>query len=116
MKSRLLVNKMNRRITIQEKQTVVDPEGIPTESWADVATLWAAREPLIAGAREFFSAAAINAEKTVRYAIRYRPGILPSMRLVDKQDGLTYEIKAVLDDVLGDRTQTHIMAEVLADG
>ncbi|MGG1534514.1 phage head closure protein [Brevibacillus agri] len=116
MKSRLLVNKMNRRITIQEKQLVVDPEGIPTVDWVDVATVWAAREPLIAGAREFFSAAAINAEKTVRYAVRYRTGILPSMRLFDLHDSMTYEIKAVLDDVLGDRTQTHIVAEVLTDG
>ncbi|MCM3589630.1 phage head closure protein [Brevibacillus borstelensis] len=113
---KLLVNDLNRRITIQQKQTVVDPEGIPTESWVDVATVWAAREPLVAGAREFFSAAAVNAEKTVRYAIRYRPGIFSNMRLFDKRDGLTYEIKAVLDDVFGDRTQTHIMAEVLTDG
>lgn len=111
---KLLVNDLNRRITIQQATTVTDPEGIPTETWTDVATVWASRNPL--SGREYFAAAAANAEKTVKYRIRYRPGILPNMRLIDHRDDVTYEVKAVLDDYYGDRTQTHILAEVLQDG
>lgn len=109
-----LVNEMNRRIIIQEKQTTVDSEGIPTSAWVNIETVWAARNPL--SGREYFAAVAANAEKMVKYRIRYRPGILSSMHLIDKRDGLTYEIKAVLDDYYGDRTETHITAAVLADG
>jgi SPP1 family predicted phage head-tail adaptor len=114
MARKLTASDLNRRITIQQKQIVVDPEGIPTEKWTDVATVWAARNPL--SGKEYFAAAAVNAEKTVKYRIRYRPGILPHMRLIDQKDGVTYDIKAVLDDYYGDRTQTHIMAEVLEGG
>lgn len=110
------VSDLNRRILIQEKRTITDTEGIGTEGWVDFVTVWAAREPLIAGASDFFSAAAINAEKTVRYKIRYRPGILANMRLLDRSDGKTYSIKTPLDDVFGDRTETHIIAEVMEDG
>lgn len=116
MAKKTKVSDLNRRILIQEKQTITDPEGISTEMWVDFVTVWAAREPLVAGARDFFSAAAINAEKTARYKIRYRPGILPSMRLFDRTDGKFYSIKTPLDDVFGDRTETHIIAEVLEDG
>lgn len=116
MARKLKASDLNRRITIQEKRTITDPEGIATESWVDFVTVWATREPLIAGARDFFSAAAINAEKSVRYKIRYRPGILANMRLLDRSNGKFYSIKTPLDDAFGDRTETHIIAEVLEDG
>lgn len=109
-----LVNDLNRKITIQQYTSTIDPEGIPIEEWVDVATLWADRKPL--NGREYFAAAAINAEKTVKYRIRYRKGILPNMRLFDVIDGVYYNIAAVLDDYYGDRTQTHLMCEVIDDG
>ncbi|WP_448028172.1 phage head closure protein [Brevibacillus borstelensis] len=115
MMQKLTASDLNRRITIQKKEMVLDPEGTPVEeTWVDIATLWAARNPL--SARDFFAAAAVNAEKAVKYRIRYRRGILADMRLVDKHDGTTYEIKGVLDDYHGDRTETHIMVEVLEGG
>lgn len=105
---------LNRKITIQEVQTVVSPEGIPEETWVDVMTLFAYREPLATRSWEYFEAAAIQAEKTVRYKIRYRKGILPNMRVVD--EGRIYNIKVVMDDVYGDRTETYLMTQELEDG
>lgn len=106
---------MNRKITIQQQTTGTDPEGIPLPAtWADVFKGFAAREPL--RGREFFEAAASNAEKTVRYKMRYRTGIEEDMRLIDTRDNKTYVIKAVLDDVYGDRTETHLMTEEVSDG
>ena len=107
-------SELNRKITIQQVTNSVDAEGIFTESWVDFAVLRANRKPL--SGREYFEAAAINAEKTVKYRIRYRKGILPNMRLIDALDGKTYNIVAVLDDYYGDRTQTHLMCEVTEDG
>jgi SPP1 family predicted phage head-tail adaptor len=114
MARKLTASDLNRRITIQQKQTVVDPEGIPTETWTPVCTVWAAREPLAARAREYFSAAAINAEMTVRYRIRYRQGITPDMRVVD--EGRIYNITTVLDDVDGKRRETHLMTQGAQNG
>lgn len=113
-KNVLKKSELTRKITLQRMTSIVDDEGIPVESWTDVVTLWANRKPL--SGREFFEAAAINAEKTVKYRIRYRKGVEPNMRLLDHLDSKTYSITAVLNDYYGDRTQTHIMAEVLEDG
>ena len=64
--------------------------------------------------REFFAAAAAQAENTVRYKMRYTKDIKSDMRLVD--DGRIYDITAVLDDVYGDRTETHVMAVERTNG
>lgn len=115
MTTRLKASDLDRRVTVQKKATITDPEGIPVEGWADVVTIWAARRTL--RGREYFAAAAVNAENTVRFEIRYRTGILADMRLIDLKDNRTYNIHAVLDDVQGDRTETHLMTtEELRNG
>lgn len=108
------IGKLNRRITIEYVTTATDPEGYPIETWTTFAKPWAAREPLRGD--EFWNAAATNAEKTVKYRIRYRKGIKANMRLTDHVDGLTYNIVVPLDDFYGDRTQTHLMVELIEDG
>lgn len=100
-------SKLSRRITIQEKQTVRDEEGTAITKWVDLITIWATRKPL--RGREFFEAAAIQYENTIRYEIRYREGLKEGMRVVEK--GRTYSIYAVLDDVYGDRTLSHLMTQ-----
>lgn len=61
--------------------------------WGDVATLWAAVEPL--RGREFFAAKELNADITLRIRVRYRDGITPKMRLVDGDH--IYLIQAVIN-------------------
>ncbi|MFW5438746.1 phage head closure protein [Paenibacillus apiarius] len=116
MAKKLTTSELNRRITIQQKTVLTDQEGILQEKWVPVCTIWAKREPI--RGREYFEAAATNAEKTVRYKVRYRLGILPEMRIIDGKKKVNdeeidrvYHIVAVLDDVHGDRTETHLMTE-----
>ncbi|MBD7967763.1 phage head closure protein [Paenibacillus gallinarum] len=108
--------KLNKRITLQKKVTGEDNSGYPTPGageWEEVISIYASRKPI--RGREFFAAAAAQAENTVRFEIRYRSGITPDMRLVC--EGRIYNITAVLDDVYGDRTETHLMTtEVLQNG
>lgn len=102
--------KLRRKITFQKKSRVEDESGYPTEtseSWEDVVTVYASREPL--RGREFFAAAAANAELTLRYKMRYREGITPDMRFKDLNNGRICNITAVLDDPYGDKTETHLM-------
>lgn len=107
--------KYNRRITIEHFTTVgVDGEGIVTKGWAPLITVWAFRKPLTSRWREYFQAAGENAEKMLQYEIRYREGIESDMRIVEK--GKVMEVKAVLDDIHGDRTETWLMAQELTDG
>ncbi|OAB48462.1 phage head closure protein [Paenibacillus antarcticus] len=115
-KPKLNAGKLNRRITIQKKGLSEDAAGYPITNppWEEVATVWASREPL--RGREFFEAAAAQAEKTVRYKIRYRAGITSDMRLLDLKDNRIYEITVPLDDVFDDRTETHLMAIEVTNG
>jgi len=80
--------KYNRRITLQQKTTHTNSEGISSEAWTDIITVWAARESL--RGREFFAAAAVQAEHTVRFRIRYREGVSSAMRILS--EGKVYEI------------------------
>lgn len=104
--------KLDRRITFQNKTSDTDDEGIVSESWTNYVTVWAAREPL--KGREFFAAAAANAENTVRYKIRYRSDVHSSMRLVD--GGRIYSIIAPPEDVYGDHILHVMTQEVLLNG
>lgn len=114
---RLNAGNLNRRIKIQELQTTTDAEGVTKKAWVDKFTPWASRKPLTARWRETFQAAGLSAEKMVKFEVRYRPGVHESMRIVDGKKIIDdqeveriYDIKAVLDDVYGDRTETWIMA------
>lgn len=79
--------------------------------WADLATVWAAFEPL--RSREFFEAAAANAENTVRFYIRYRPGISQEMRIL--HDDRVFNISAVADRTER-KAELEITAKELTDG
>lgn len=84
---------MKRKITIRSKTTAKDSEGFVSETWADFLTTWAEVEPL--RGREYFQAAAINAENYVRFRIRYHTGINNTMRLI--YNNRTFRIISVID-------------------
>lgn len=72
---------LNRKITFEALTTTVDPStGYPTEAWAQVAEAFAKIEPLVG--REYLAAAAIQAEGTVKFTIRYRGDLDTTMRLM----------------------------------
>lgn len=50
------------------------------ETWTNVATVWAAVEPL--KGREFLAAQQVNSEVTGTIRIRHRAGVTPKMRCV----------------------------------
>lgn len=103
--------RLRHRITIQQKTTIVDQDGIPTETWAEFATVWASVEPL--RGREYFQAAAVNAENMVRFRIRYRAGIRPDMRI--QYDSRIFSINSVID-VDERHTEIHLMCQEVAVG
>lgn len=87
--------KLRHRITIQAKGMTQDPvTGEMVEGWSDMVSVWASVEPL--SAREFIAAQANQSEITARIVIRYRPGILPTMRILHR--GKVYAIQGVLPD------------------
>lgn len=71
-------------------------EGERVESWSDAVGMMvsAAIEPL--SGRDLIAAQAAQSEVSTRVTIRYRPGIVPTMRV--RHRSTTYDIKAILAD------------------
>ncbi len=103
---------LNKRITIQELKLSINENGFEIEEWIDYKRVWAGVSNL--HGREYFDAAAIQMENTVKFTIRYLPGIDTSMRIVFKEkfynitsiDNIKYrnrfmEIKAMEVDLSG---------------
>lgn len=67
-------------------EVIQDPQtGETSQEWTEVATVWAAIEPL--SAREFIQSQAIQSQVTARIIIRYRDGMNAAMRLVHVRTG-----------------------------
>lgn len=82
---------LDRRITLRSKSETRSATGATVVTWADVATVWAARQGLrfVEVERE----AARTAQAEFKFQIRYRAGVNATMRVVE--GGATYEITGV---------------------
>lgn len=96
-------------MTLQRLVTAYDEYNAPVESWQDVATVWAAVEPL--SGREYFAAEQTQARVNTRITIRYRAGIMPTMRVV--WGAKLYNIRAVIDTE-GRHEELQLMCEEAA--
>jgi SPP1 family predicted phage head-tail adaptor len=85
----LEIGKLDRLITIQAlTQSTGTEYSEPLESWADWAKVWA---NVYSGAgREFEMARQITAEIDTMFQIRYRSGVVDTMRI--SYDGRIYDI------------------------
>lgn len=84
---------LRHRVTIQQKSVTRDSYGAEVITWTDVATVWAAVEPL--RGREFLEAKQIQSETAYRVRIRHRSDVDTDMRVM--WNSRTLEIVAVLD-------------------
>lgn len=78
------------KITFQKLSITTNENGFEVEEWQDFITCWAKVENL--RGREFFAAEAVQAEKTVKFTIRYLQDLTEDMRILfeDKQYNITF--------------------------
>lgn len=89
--------KLRHYVTFQAPVVEVDSNGEATETWPDAfdgQQISAAIEPL--SGRELIAAQQVHSRVTTRITVRYRPGILPEMRVVHRST--YYNIEAVIPD------------------
>lgn len=98
---------LNQRITVQERIEDQDSDtGDITFEWVTFAELWAKAEPAVG--REFEAAAALQAQKPVKFTTRWRDDLDESMRIVWR--ATTYNIRSIAD-IKGKRREMLIYAE-----
>lgn len=80
---------LKHRITIQILESLTNENGFEIETWVDFKDLWAKIENL--HGREYFEAAAVQAENTVKFTIRYTDEIDTDMKILfkDKRYNIT---------------------------
>jgi SPP1 family predicted phage head-tail adaptor len=71
---------LTERVTLQSRSVAKDAYGQDTITWTDVATVWA-RVRAVSG-REFFAAAQVQQEQTVKVVIRKRADVAATWRLL----------------------------------
>jgi len=104
--------KLRHRVTIQQNNPSQDAEGVMTENWVNLATVWASIETL--QGRELLAAQAIAAEASTRIRIRYREGITPAMRIL--YGSRVFDIQSSLDPE-EKHQELHLMCrEVMSGG
>lgn len=85
---------LNQRIAFDTPVLVQDPEtGEITTNWELVGMVWAKAEPAVG--REFEAAAAIQAERPVKFTMRWRDGIDETMRINWRAN--SYNIRSIAD-------------------
>lgn len=100
---------LNRKITFQEPQDVQDPVTFEIITvWVDFVDVFAKVEPLVG--REYLAAAAMQAESTTKFTMRYRGDINAAMRIVF--DGKNWNIVSIQNIRSGNR-ETLIYATAL---
>ena len=82
------IGELRHRITLQKLMATTNDNGFEVEDWIDVKTLWASVCNLYG--KEYFEAAAVQAQKTVKFTIRFLDGLDESMRVLFK--GKIYNI------------------------
>lgn len=83
---------LDQRITLQSRTVVPDAYGQDTITWTLIATVWAQVQAV--RGREFFAAAQVQQEQTVKMRIRYRADLDQTCRIV--HDGKNYDITGIV--------------------
>lgn len=95
------IGNLRHRITFQEFIIAVNANGFEEEMWQEYKIVWASVSNL--SGREYYQAATVKAENTVKFTIRYLPNIDTSMRIgfegkqynITSIDNMKYENKYI---------------------
>ena len=83
---------LKERVILQSRSVTKDAYGQDTITWISTATVWARVRPV--HGREFFAAAQVQQEQTVKVVVRYRTDVQPTWRLV--WQGRAHDITGVI--------------------
>ena len=99
-------NKLNQRVTFQQKSVTKNGIGEEVFTWADFVTVWAEAIPI--RGREFFSAQQNQQTVDVRFRIRSRSDLVGEMRLVWNTQ--PYDIIAIIPGTSQYKGSLEVMA------
>ena len=107
---------LRHRIELQHKVTPRDPVTLEygEPEWQLFAKVWAQVAPL--SARDLLAAQAAQSEATARMVIRYRSGVLPTMRILYRDEVYSIEGPPLEDQKSGLEYLTILVSKGVKDG
>jgi hypothetical protein len=84
---------LRSRVVLQSMTTSTDAIGNPVKTWSNVSTEWA--DVQAQDGTEAIQSGQVNARQALVVRIRYRAGVVPTMRLIHA--GRPYEIMTVVN-------------------
>jgi len=97
--------RLNHRVTLQRRSATPGALGQASTTWTDVATVWAAVEPL--RGRDWFAAGQRQASADVRITVRHRADVTADMRVLWR--GVPHDLSAPPIDVRGEGRYLELM-------
>jgi len=77
--AKLLVNKLNTRITFLRRESTRDEYGEPYDEWTPVKTVWASKFDLMG--TDFYAAQTSDTKVEVKFSCRYTKDVSKDMRI-----------------------------------
>ncbi|HFL2188695.1 TPA: phage head closure protein [Pseudomonas putida] len=110
------LGRLNHLITIEHLVKARDPATLEfaEPAWQKFAQVYAEVSPL--SARDLIAAQAAQSEATARMVIRYRPGVLPTMRIVYRGEVYSIEGPPLEDQKSGLEYLTILVSKGVRDG
>lgn len=75
----VMIGELKHRVAFEKLVAAVNENGFEIEEWKEYKVVWAKVSNL--SGREYFQAATINKEKTVKFLVRFIDGISEDMRI-----------------------------------
>ncbi|AIR90225.1 phage head closure protein [Pseudomonas cremoricolorata] len=107
---------LRHQVEIQHKVASRDPVTLEfgEPEWQVLAKVWAQINPL--SARDLIAAQAAQSEATARIVIRYRPGVLSTMRIIHRDELYSIEGQPLEDPNSGREYLTLLVSKGIKDG
>ncbi len=88
---------LNKKITIGETRSGINPDTGRNEGarFEGMRTVWAGVKHV--NGSEYFAAAAVNAQETMTFTVRYQPDLEITTKHIIQYAGKEYDIKAIND-------------------
>lgn len=85
------IGEMRHRVTFQKLVSTTNENGFEIDTWKDIKTVWAKAANL--SGREYFQAAGVQAENTVKFTTRYLKDLDTDIRILF--EGKQYNITSI---------------------
>lgn len=90
------IGRLRHRVDFQIKEVTLDSDGAQEVAWVNAFPAMISADIMPLSGKEMVAAAAVQSKVNTRIKIRYRPGIVPTMRILHRST--IFNIESIIPD------------------